>query len=170
MDGGTVDDSMVGMIAAYCGLWFLVFTLGTLVLAAMNIQPPAPYENQAMETAATAVLATLNNIGPGLAAVGPWENFAFLPDPAKLLLSFFMILGRLEFYAVVVLFVRASGAVRAGDSGSPGLLRRPQRSGTPPVTQTPPSGRRRDRCAAAPARGHAGYATRRHSSRGPTTV
>ena len=56
-------------------------------------------------TAATSVLATLNNIGPGLAAVGPASNFAFMPDPAKLLLSFFMILGRLEFYAVVILFV-----------------------------------------------------------------
>ena len=105
VDGNVVDDSMVGMIGAYCGLWFLVFMLGTLVLGATNIQPPSPHEDQVLLTCATSVLASLNNIGPGLAAVGPTENFAFMPDTAKLLLSFFMILGRLEFYAVVVLFV-----------------------------------------------------------------
>ena len=105
MDGGTLNEATVGMVMAYCGLWFLVFTLGTLVIAGMNIEPPAGYEDQVLLTAATSVLATLNNIGPGLAAVGSTQNFAFMPDLAKLVLSFFMILGRLEFYAVVVLFV-----------------------------------------------------------------
>ena len=105
MDEHTVEDGLVGMISAYCGLWVLVFLLGTLVLGAMNIEPPAPYEDQVILTLATSVLATLNNIGPGLEAVGPTLNFAFMPDTAKLLLSFFMILGRLEFYAVVILFV-----------------------------------------------------------------
>jgi len=56
-------------------------------------------------TAATAVLATLNNIGPGLALVGPSHTFAEMPVLAKLLCSIFMILGRLEFYALVVLFL-----------------------------------------------------------------
>ena len=37
--------------------------------------------------------------------VGPAANYGFMPDMAKLLLAFFMILGRLEFYAVVILFV-----------------------------------------------------------------
>ncbi len=105
MDGKTLEDRTVGMITAYCGLWFFVFTLGTLALASMNLSPPEPYGDQVILIASTSVLATLNNIGPGLAAVGPTENFGFLPDAAKLLLSFFMILGRLEFYAVVVLFV-----------------------------------------------------------------
>ena len=104
LDGSTVEDGMVGMVTAYCGLWFVVFSAGTLLLVAMNIQPPPGYEDQVILTASTAVLATLNNIGPGLEAVGPMQNFAFMPDAAKLLLSFFMILGRLEFYAVVALF------------------------------------------------------------------
>ncbi len=105
IDGTTVEDGTVGMIMAYCGLWFLVFSLGTLTLAAMNIQPAGVFHDQILVTSATSVLATLNNIGPGLAAVGPSENFAFMPNAAKLMLGFFMILGRLEFYAVVVLFV-----------------------------------------------------------------
>lgn len=93
------------MITGYCGLWFVVFTLGTLVVASIPMEMPAGMEDQALITAATAVLATLNNIGPGLAAIGPYENYSFMPEATKLILSFFMILGRLEFYAVVVLFV-----------------------------------------------------------------
>ena len=91
----TLEESTVAAVTGYCGMWALVFAAGTLALASMDIEPT---------TAATSVLATLNNIGPGLDAVGPSRNFAFMPDPAKVLLSLFMILGRLEFYAVVVLF------------------------------------------------------------------
>lgn len=96
MDGTTLDEGIVGAVTGYFGLWVFVFSFGTLALAAMNIE---------LVTAATSVLATLNNIGPGLEAVGPTASFADMPDLAKLLLSGFMILGRLEFYAVVVLFV-----------------------------------------------------------------
>lgn len=50
------------------------------------------------------VQATLFNIGPGFEAVGPAENFHFLRSTTKLFLSLLMILGRLELYAVLVLF------------------------------------------------------------------
>lgn len=50
------------------------------------------------------VQATLFNIGPGFDAVGPTQNFHFLHSYTKLLLSLLMILGRLELYAVLVLF------------------------------------------------------------------
>jgi trk system potassium uptake protein len=51
----------------------------------------------------SATLATLYNIGPGLAEVGPTKNFAFLHDGTKLFLSLLMVLGRLEFLALLVL-------------------------------------------------------------------
>ena len=51
------------------------------------------------------VFATLFNIGPGFEAVGPTENFGFLNPATKMVLSFLMILGRLEFFALLVLFV-----------------------------------------------------------------
>jgi trk system potassium uptake protein len=51
------------------------------------------------------VAATLFNIGPGFGAVGPAENFAHLSAGTQLLLAFLMLLGRLEFFAVLVLFV-----------------------------------------------------------------
>jgi trk system potassium uptake protein len=58
-----------------------------------------------IETAFTASIACLGNIGPGLAKVGPSENFAWLPDSAKWLLSISMVIGRLEVYTVLVLFL-----------------------------------------------------------------
>ncbi|MGZ0656693.1 TrkH family potassium uptake protein [Coraliomargarita sp. W4R53] len=53
----------------------------------------------------SSVQATLFNIGPGFLEVGPAENFQFLRSSTKLFLSLLMILGRLELYAVLVLFM-----------------------------------------------------------------
>ncbi len=96
LGGQTLDEGIVASILGYCGMWALVFGAGTLYLAARGTEPV---------TGATAVLATLNNIGPGLGDVGPSKNFAGFPADVKALLTVFMIVGRLEFYAVVVLFV-----------------------------------------------------------------
>ncbi len=96
VDGVALDDGVVASITGYFVLWVFVFLGGTVFLAAYGID---------LETASTAVVATLNNIGPGLARVGPTQNFAEMPELVKILLTLFMILGRLEFYAVVVLFV-----------------------------------------------------------------
>ena len=51
----------------------------------------------------TAVAATLNNIGPGLGLVGPAGNFAVFSDPAKWVLMFDMLAGRLEIFPMLVL-------------------------------------------------------------------
>lgn len=96
VDGQTLDEGIVAAVTGYFGLWIVIALLGTLCVAASGLEP--------LE-AMTAVLATLNNIGPGLGSIGPTGNFADLSNPIKLLLSFFMILGRLEFYALVVLLV-----------------------------------------------------------------
>ena len=58
-----------------------------------------------LETAAGAVASALNNIGPGLAGVGPTLDYSLLPAPAKLFLAFYMILGRLEIFAICVLLL-----------------------------------------------------------------
>ncbi|MCI9492258.1 MAG: TrkH family potassium uptake protein [Lachnospiraceae bacterium] len=52
----------------------------------------------------TAVAATLNNIGPGLGQVGPAENFAVYSQPAKYVLMFDMLAGRLELFPILLLF------------------------------------------------------------------
>lgn len=51
----------------------------------------------------TAVAATLNNIGPGLELVGPTGNFSIFPAPAKWVLMFDMLAGRLEIFPMLVL-------------------------------------------------------------------
>ena len=57
-----------------------------------------------IETTIGAMLGTLYNIGPGLGDVGPAHNYGFLNDSTKYFLALLMIMGRLELYAVIVLF------------------------------------------------------------------
>jgi trk system potassium uptake protein TrkH len=56
-------------------------------------------------TAIGAVATSLGNVGPGIGSVGPVDNFAHLSDPIKWFLSFIMILGRLELFTILILFM-----------------------------------------------------------------
>ncbi|MCB1282693.1 MAG: TrkH family potassium uptake protein, partial [Salinibacterium sp.] len=78
------------------GLFVATFVLGALVLAATGLD---------LVTAATASIATLGNIGPGLAGVGPAANFADLGATAKVTCTLLMLVGRLEIYTALSLFV-----------------------------------------------------------------
>lgn len=69
---------------------------GALAIAAMGVD---------LLTAFSAAAAAVTNVGPGLGAVGPAASYAFLPDPAKLLLAALMIAGRLEIVTVAVLLL-----------------------------------------------------------------
>ncbi len=96
--GGTTLDAdakidVLGYIVVFVSL---VLIGGVAVLA---LEPKAD-----LVTAFTASLATLGNVGPGLARVGAIENFAWMSGPTKVMLAQFMLLGRLEIFAIVVLF------------------------------------------------------------------
>jgi trk system potassium uptake protein TrkH len=56
-----------------------------------------------MATISTMVVSCFSNIGPGLGKVGPTQNYGFLPDYAKWILSYMMVLGRLEILPIIVL-------------------------------------------------------------------
>ena len=56
------------------------------------------------ETSISSIATAMGGIGPGIGTVGPANNFAHISDVSKLIISFFMILGRLELYAVLILF------------------------------------------------------------------
>ena len=88
------EESVRGVIALLL-LWVLAWGVGAIVLAVGDID---------IVTAATASIATLSNIGPGLSAVGPTGNFAFFEPWQKLFMVLLMLLGRLEFFAVLALF------------------------------------------------------------------
>lgn len=77
-------------IATYIGIFLISLFLVTL-------------DNHDMTTSFTAVLATLNNIGPGLSMVGPTCNYGFLSLGSKLVLVFDMLAGRLELLPMLIL-------------------------------------------------------------------
>ena len=82
-------------------LGFFALGIATFVFSALYMT----YLGLDIVSACTAVTATLFNIGPGLAAVGPTQSFAFIPTSGKVVLSFCMILGRLEFMTIFVLLL-----------------------------------------------------------------
>lgn len=82
-------------IYAFFFLYVLCALFATLLLVGMGID---------LVSAGSSVISALSNIGPGLGSVGPVENYGHLPQTAKVILSFCMIVGRLEIMTVLVLF------------------------------------------------------------------
>ena len=62
-------------------------------------------DNFSLETTTTAVIACINNIGPGLDMVGPTGNYSQFSNFSKIILSLDMLIGRLEIFPVLMLFV-----------------------------------------------------------------
>ncbi len=91
-----MSDEITRSIFGFFAIAVFIFVFGSLFMGLLGLD---------IITATTSVVATLFNIGPGLGRVGSIENFAFIPTAGKLFLSGCMILGRLEFYTVLVLFV-----------------------------------------------------------------
>lgn len=84
----------------------LVYLLGIALLFGAGTGAIMVLENGNdidIATAATASVATLNNIGPGLARVGATQNYAWFTAETKILLSLLMLLGRLELFTIVAL-------------------------------------------------------------------
>ncbi|AQT66945.1 Trk system potassium uptake protein TrkG [Anaerohalosphaera lusitana] len=101
-----VDKSVRQNVTAYLGLVLVIFFLSTLILFILHNDYCMQKEDRInIETAFSSVAATLNNIGPGLAMVGPTENYAFFSAPAKLFFSLLMILGRLEVMVILCMFM-----------------------------------------------------------------
>lgn len=94
----TIPADTIQAVTAFVLLFIGTWAGGTLFMAALGIEPV---------TATTSVIATLGNIGPGLGGVGAIENFGWIPVPGKIFLTLCMVLGRLELYTVLVMFVPA---------------------------------------------------------------
>ena len=101
--GKRVTDPIIEAVQSYFLFYMMLFITSTFVLAFIDANAS---EGLDLVTAATAVAASIGNIGPGLGEVGPAGNYAGLPDLAKWLLSSLMIVGRLEIFPVLVLFTR----------------------------------------------------------------
>ena len=76
-------------------VYVLIFVVAVLVVS---------LETPNLLSSFSAVAATFNNIGPGLGIVGPSQNFAHFSPLVKIVLSFIMIMGRLEIFPMIILF------------------------------------------------------------------
>lgn len=99
----TIEERACAGIVGLVLLWLTVF-IAASVGVLMLIEPTASSDSQ-LVTSFSAVAATLNNIGPGLAEVGPSTNYGWLPGGVKVILSLCMLMGRLEVYSVIVVLL-----------------------------------------------------------------
>ncbi|MEE8143103.1 MAG: potassium transporter TrkG [Planctomycetota bacterium] len=117
--GHSMNREIVARVLGFLILWLMLFVVAviamTLVLDSAELPSTAVDDEfslsaqlmreRSFETAFGAVLATLANIGPGIAEVGPTQNYAAIPPLGKAILIFLMLAGRLEIYCVLVLFL-----------------------------------------------------------------
>lgn len=94
VEGRTVDDETIQGVntymIAYCAIGIVSFLLLSL-------------DNLSMESNLTAMVACLNNIGPGLDLVGPTGNYGMFSDLSKSVLMLDMLLGRLEIFPLLIM-------------------------------------------------------------------
>ena len=95
IDGRPVDPEVVRSTNRYMMCYMFLFAASVFLIS---------FDNHDLITNFTAVATTINNVGPGLGLVGPTGNFGFFSIPAKLLLIFDMLAGRLEIFPVLALF------------------------------------------------------------------
>ncbi len=98
-----VRDEVVESIQSFFLFYMFLFMTGTFLVAFFDANSA---EGLDLVTSASAVAASIGNIGPGLGDVGPTGNYASVPGMGKLLLSWLMIVGRLEIFPVLLLFNR----------------------------------------------------------------
>ena len=95
LDGEALPEETVRATSNYLTLYFGIFLLSALLISV---------DGHTVETTLTASLTCLNNVGPGLGAVGPAGNFADFSVFSKLVLSFEMLIGRLEIIPLLIFF------------------------------------------------------------------
>jgi trk system potassium uptake protein TrkH len=96
-DKNTVDDKFMASIISFIFLYFVIFFLITACLSLSGLD---------FVTAISGAATSISNVGPGLGSIiGPNGNFSSLPEISKWILSLGMILGRLELFAILVLFL-----------------------------------------------------------------
>lgn len=99
MDSKPIEHEVVRSVNSYLVCYVLLFMASAAVIS---------IDGHDLITNFTAVSAAINNVGPGLEAVGPSRNFGFFSTPSKLVLIFDMLAGRLELFPMLLLFSKAT--------------------------------------------------------------
>ena len=92
-----IKDDVVKNTLGFFLFFMSAFIISTLLLTAMDLD---------LVSSIGAAASAMGNIGPALGAFGPTDSYALMPGPGKWVLSFCMLLGRLEIFTVIVLFSR----------------------------------------------------------------
>ena len=90
-----VSNDVISKIAAFVLLYLITFTVGSIALALTGLE---------FSSAMGSVAACLGNIGPGLGSTGPVANYGHVTVLGKWILSFIMLLGRLELFTMFIIF------------------------------------------------------------------
>ena len=96
LNGKKVDNQIVQGVMSYFFIYGIVFFTGVIIISLNNFD---------VGTTITSVIATLNNIGPGIEIVGPMGNFSSFTDLSKITFSLLMIIGRVEIYPLLLLLI-----------------------------------------------------------------
>jgi len=94
LNGRPIAHETVRAVNVYMAAYIIVFVVCMLIISLDNFD---------FTTNFTAIAATLNNIGPGLAGVGPTQNFSIYSPLSTLVMSFAMLVGRLEIFPMLIL-------------------------------------------------------------------
>ncbi len=103
MSRSVLPEKMIESVQTFFILYVSIFVLGSF---ALSISTNMAGLNISFEGVLSAVASAMNNIGPGLKEVGPVSNYAFLDSYSKMILSFLMIVGRLEIFPIAILFYK----------------------------------------------------------------
>ena len=95
IDGKVLEKDTLRNVSVFLITYVILYFVSMFILA---------FDNFDMVTNFTTVVATLNNIGPGLELIGPTGNYSIFSDPTKYVLMFNMLAGRLELYPILLLF------------------------------------------------------------------
>ena len=96
-DQNNIDNKFIASIISFIYLYIIIFFIITALLSINGLD---------FVTSISAAATSISNVGPGLGnTIGPNGNFSELSDFAKWILSVAMILGRLELFAILVLFL-----------------------------------------------------------------
>ncbi len=93
-----LDDRILLAILSFVALYLFILLIG--VVAMIPLTPD-------IQTAVGAVVTCMGNVGPGFAAVGPTQTYAAVPETGKVILTMLMLVGRLELYTVLAIFMPA---------------------------------------------------------------
>ncbi|MDD4753121.1 MAG: TrkH family potassium uptake protein [Desulfitobacteriaceae bacterium] len=96
VDHKTIPDAVVINTMQFFFLYIVIIGAGTAIMGALGLD---------IIEALTSVITAIGNVGPGLGGLGPASNFSAVPAAGKWVLSFLMLLGRLEIYTVLALLL-----------------------------------------------------------------